>query len=710
MKLKRVMSNGFKGADFAYDLTAPLCLFGDNGAGKSRVLQAIHYALSGDVPTGRHLDQVALYFPPRGGTVTLVLENGESLTRGITVDAEKKKNSELLQIEAADGAFKFSSAVLDIRTFLDLSPNSRREFIMELVATSAKEINLIDAISHQFAVEIGGKAANAQWLINEKSPISSFYLSNHGILEHLSSIRTAGLTLGAICNTYLEEAKGLKLAARKRATEAKAAIRELEPEARAKENAAKALPAAREAELALSSKAKAHLGRLKRMEECQKATYERAERLLALKMKRNSVEVQAGAAKEPEALPSIPDEVEKLRVMNDSIQQAEHQKKGLEQLIDEWQDLQSQRDGLNQDIEVEQKELDRLLKQPLTALSHLLDTFRDGLHPEMRKAKALAKEAAAGEIRQFNECSDNISLLQTKLEKLQAKATVQENVAKDAKAALKLLENDLAVSKKGYSDLFGRTSAAQRDYQEAVRTRDARILAGRANERLLQDLDTQIRLAGEEHEKADAAYQEAIAALEEAPEAEDPSTMTEALKQATTARELAEQALGAWDAYQKAIASAEAAKVEEEAWKTCEKAVQTVREEYVGATTAGLMQDLTDYWRSSGRQELPYLLLENERGKAVFELGLLRGEERIALGALSEGEQLLFTISLAYTICRRDKGLKPLLIEADPLQAGNFADLLAWLDNNLGCFDCIVVAKGGEPVPLPNTFESEFLS
>lgn len=711
MKLKRIVSRGFKGAEFAYDLDKPLCLFGDNGAGKSRVLQAIHYALSGEVPTGKALDAVALFFPPRGGTVTLELENGEKVTRGIVVDAEKKKNSEFLSFDGEPASFLSSAAVLDIRNFLELSPNLRREFIMELVETATDGVNLIAAVSHQFAQEIGGKAATAQWLHKEKAPIPLFFFSNHGIHQHLMSLRIDGLSLGGVCNFYLEEAKGLKLAARKRAGEAKAAIREMEPEAKAAENMAKALPAAREAEIALSDKVKLHLERIKRMEELKKVADERQERVLSLQAKKSSIEVQALSLEAAGDLPTPPAEIDNLRKLNEEIQEGEKQGKGLEQLIDAWQDLQVQAKGYEEGIAEAEDILGKIAKQPVTALSHLLDSFQDSLHPEMRKAKALAREAAAVELEDFRACSDNISDMQEKLELVKAKLPVAFNAAQDAKTALQQLEKNLEKDKAIYSEMFTRTGKAQRDYAEAVRTRDARLTAARANERLMTDLDTQIRLAGEEYEKADSAFADAIRALEEGPEAaDDPSDLVERLKQATGAREAAEKAGGAWEAYQKAIESARAAQVEEEAWKLAEVAIKSVREEYVGDTAAGLIQDLTDYWRSSGRQEIPYLLLESERGKPIFELGLLRGEERIALGALSEGEQLLFTISLAYTICKRDKGLKPLLIEADPLQHNNLTDLMAWLERNRGSFDAVVVAKGGEFADcLPPGFEVIYL-
>ena len=54
----------------------------------------------------------------------------------------------------------------------------------------------------------------------------------------------------------------------------------------------------------------------------------------------------------------------------------------------------------------------------------------------------------------------------------------------------------------------------------------------------------------------------------------------------------------------------------------------------------------------------------------------------------------MFCIGLAYTITKRTKELRILLIEADPLLQNNFSDLMKWLAAVDGNFDGIIIAKG----------------
>ena len=697
MKLKKITLAGFKGISRIHDLTRPLVLFGENGSGKSAVLQAVHYALSGEVPTGKALDAVASFFPPHGGWVTLELESGEWIQRGIEIDAEKKKNSELLKIEGDESHFRFAPAVLDIQNFLSLSASARRDFIMELVSATAKNLNLLDGVTDEFAKAIGGKAAESQWLLKSKEPPAQFYHQKHGILDHLRSIRTEGLTLGGICNLYIEESKTQKLVARRRAAEAKAAIRELEPEAEMKKNMAAALPAAKEAEAALKSKAGEYSTKLDLLEKRRQAVEEAQQRLGDLDGRVNSINLQEQQLKKPDDPPPPTKDIEDLQATNQKIGALKARADELEGYLDAIGEYKTRLIGIDDSIDEESRRLGIMKGDPSAKLAALIEDVPDTAHSLIPKIKGLAKQALVGIMTRMAGSREELANLDAKKDEViqQLENAEQEDAIMAELAAVRA---ELLETEKRYADIFKQANEYQAGYKEAIRTRDARIQARRAFERTRTELLIEQKRAAMELETRVAEEEALLIEIEvgQAPSVmgDDPNGLDTQLRVATLAREEAERAAGAYGAYEQAIESARAAMVEEEAWKVAEGAVKAVRERFVGATTAGLLGDLQAFWTASGRTELAYLLLENERGKAIFELGLLRGEERIALGALSEAEQLLFTIALAYTITKRTKDLKVLLIEADPLLHQNFNDLILWLCGNHQVFDGVVIAKG----------------
>ena len=235
------------------------------------------------------------------------------------------------------------------------------------------------------------------------------------------------------------------------------------------------------------------------------------------------------------------------------------------------------------------------------------------------------------------------------------------------------------------------------------------------------EVHTAERALKERHEATRTRHQELAEQLEAMP---DPPVraLREDVEAAEEALQEAEEAAGAVTAYRDAIDRAHLNKIAEASWKAAEAACKAAREIYVADIVKPIVADIGDVLTAAGREERVYLLLENERGKPIFDLGWILTKEksptelrydpvghlrqlpggdaypdpstydepvklgvtgvvgsRRSLSSLSGGEAVLFTAALALALARRSDARRVLLIEADPLDEFNLGELLSAL-------------------------------
>ena len=582
MKLKAVVLQGFKGIKKCYELHRPLVLFGENGSGKSAVLQAVHYALSGEVPTGKALDAVASFFPPHGGWVILELESGEWLQRGITLDAEKKKNSELLKIEGDPAHFQFNPAVLNIKNFLTLSASARRDFLMELISTKATGVDLLKGVTGEFARGLGGEAATPEWLKIAESPEGRFFYAKSGVLDNLKSLRVEGMTLGAICNLYLDTAKEAKLAARRAATEAKAAIRELEPEAQMKKNIASALPAARERVIQIQRESEGHLAKQKLLGERIAALEAAQERHFEMKGRLTSILNQAPRLpEETHNNPPLVGGVGGLEAGNLEITSLRSKVGELETYLEDLARLETQEKTLSDALRKEAGHFEVLCKEPANRLVVLLSEVPDAAHPNIKPLKALADQTMVGILARIDASKKEILHLNGMINEVQDEIANKFPInSADVRGRLDEFRDQLLMTEEVYADQFRLASEALATAKEAQRTKDAGVQAQRVWERAHAEAVAKCNIASQTLEKAEEEYTAIVNELEAS--SDNPHEAEARLKAATFALDEAQKAVGVVAAYERAIESARAATVEELAWKLAEAAIKAVRERFVG--------------------------------------------------------------------------------------------------------------------------------
>lgn len=685
-RITKIILDGFKGLEREYDLGPATVLTGANGTGKSAALEGLIYAISGAVHGGRSLDHIASFFPPRGGYVQIEDASGHWLKRGVSRDLEKVKVSEVLETsDAKEGEepnlkpWEAAGAVLDLKEFLGLSPNLRREFVLRMCGSGEQNSSkLLSEIELEYAREICGAIAtpvilDAHQLNGEKvSPLWPAWRRRLGLREILASHLVQGKTLTELCLKLSAVAKDSKNASRKAATEAKAAIRELEAEAQGARAAAadiKARRAATEKIRADLTEARVRTDRLKEAclfhAQAETASEEVKRRLYAA----NTALENAPSPGEAPAAPG-----------------GDPRREGALKAISEAQKYEAETAAELQRFALDDKRLSELNEelQSLTgqARAHkrlaiglameLLEKIPDSADPSMPALRAALVELGAqwkstmGDLRTRGlETRSAIAEESKKYANWEESYQVRKAAAEHAvvltqKARVVLMKLDEASS--------GDSSTYFARLKEWESRKEAHLAATSALGRATSQLEETARRVKAAEDRLASARKDGVPA--------GIAELEVTLRGAIALEEEAERAAGAAEAYRKAVESAESHTVDEQAWKAAERAVATVREKLVGAATAPLLSVLNQVLEQASRPERAYLELENDRGKPIFELGWVRGPERIALPALSAGEAAIFGGALSIAIAMKSPGRRVLLAEADPLDREN---LLAFL-------------------------------
>lgn len=675
---------GFKGQHRTFELGARTILSGPNGLGKSAVLEAVRYALSGEVPTGKSLDEVAKYFTERGGHVELHDEQQAWIRRGIEVDHEKKKVSE--KLELSDGSeWGTSAALLDMRGFLALSPNKRREFVLELVGAGEvpadTEVKAVVAMA--YARGVAGVAASAETL--EPSRLKDLPDGVREVAAHWSTVWSVfasylggkTTTASEIFQKLTEVARERKNSSRRAAQDAKSAHRELEAAAKGAEAAAAELEkrryAAEEAADTFGAAREEAARRKEAAEAVEREEQDRAKLASRLEIFETAVVEDPGERPEVDTSPS--EEADRLREEASAI----HSR--TDKVMAQLRELENARDYLSNlkcVLEQTKSELDKLVAEPIGRAVSLTAKIREqcdrraGLVGEL--LIVVDELSASWTTRQENtavrlaECAIGVRDAEEKHAELDTLPNTEEYLSDLGSETDKIEEKALALDRAN----LGRIEAQQKALEEWE------TKTNRATE-----VRTAVKALKERHEATRTRHEELAEKLDAMP---DPPVraLRDDVEEAQEALQEAEEAAGAVTAYHDAIDRAKLNKVAEASWKAAEAACKAARESYVADIVAPIVADIGEVLTAAGREERVYLRLENDRGKPIFDLGWTLGDSRRSLSSLSGGEAVLFTTALALALARRSDGRRVLLLEADPLDESNLGELLGALGGIAG--------------------------
>ncbi len=702
-RITSVVLDGFKGPARTYKLGARTLLTGPNGLGKSAVLEAVRYALTGEVPTGKSRDAVATYFSARGGKVELVDEDYAWIRRGIEVDHEKHEVSKKLEL-SENSSWKASPTLLDMREFLALSANKRREFVLELVGAGEvpPDGEIKSVIANAYARSIAGPAASEETLNFEK--ICDLPAKLRPVAAHWSTVWTVfssylggkSATASEIFQTLTEAARVRKNSSQRDALDAKSASRELEAEAKGAKAAAQELEKRREVAKAASETfgtAREQAARRKQAAEAiELEGQDRAK--LASRLELCEAAVVEDPGKKPKVDASPSEEADRLREEANAVQVRANKIMAQQRKLKEANALLNLgRDRLKR----EEEHRDELHHEPISQAVNVAAELREESFREHWNIKTgrvvdellnLVDELAFSWNERAEECSRRLTdwSLQLRSAELECQDLVRES------------RND-----ENLEDLTRETGSIEAEAHMYDKANSVRIAEERealqewwvkANRAI--EVQTEEKALRERYKATRTRHHELVENLEAMP---DPPVraLKEDVEAAREALQEAEEAFGVLTAYHGAIARAKSNQVAEASWKAAEAACKAARETYVAEIVEPIKADIGAILSAAGRPEPVYLQLENDRGKPIFDLGWIVGNEKRSLSSISDGEALLYTVALALALGRESMGRRVLLIEAEPLDDFNLGELLEALasikDEELLC----LVATSKDP-------------
>ncbi len=701
-RITKVVLDGYKGHR-TVELGERTLLSGPNGLGKSAVLEGIRYALSGEVPTGKSLEEVAKYFPDRGGSVTVVDAAGNFISRGIEHDYEKKKISATLE-QQGDAEWIANEALLDMRGFLALSPNKRREFVLRLVGAGEtptdQEIHV--TLARDYAKQIGGLGADVSILDGrlddlpeEIRSLAEKWLALWGVLS--SHLRTGENTASAIFQRLVDAARERKNSSRRAAIEAKAAIRELEAAAKGARAAAAELKKRRYEAAEATERFGAAREQAARREQAQEAL--EAEDKNRAKLASRLEFCQTAVVETPGARPEVDvgdliKEVARYRADGEETADLARDANDALELLSSFEDELSQGRTV---VDALEKDIAQLESEPIARAVELVDTLKKDTS-QLLITRTLR--------RRLNELLDLVEELAESWRTRRDAAIARLEAWRRDTSGLEQRCAELAKktpSRDEYEGLMRKAFALRNQEKvaaaamfERVKEKKQALEEWEVKSHRATEVCAEVKALKERYEAARAHHAELAAQVAQMP---DPSLqgLERAAQAAKEALQEAEEAAGAVKAYEEAVERAQSEKVAENAWKAAEAACKRARETYVADIVKPLVDDVGALLAVAGRQEQVYLLLENDNGKPIFDLGWTLGESRRSLNALSGGEAILFVTALALTIAKRAAGRRVLLIEADPLDEDNLSlllEALAAIDAELDA--CLVVTSSTE--------------
>lgn len=669
-RITQVVLDGFKGQSTSYELGERTILAGPNGLGKSAVLEGVVFALSGAVPSGRSPDEVAKYFGDQGGAVTLIDDDGRWIERRITRDwrrgsgkvSEEVTTSDTKEGEPAESdleAWQAAPDILDLREFLGLSPQKRREHLLALCGRGGEADlqSILACVADAYARELAGPMARGA----NMGQVDDFPAEVQPLVEEWGAPRRGILSrLGVQAARNLDDATALwselvrwcgeeKSASRRAKDEAVAASAELELAARDAE------PRAQLGHQSAIDVAAAE-ERMARARERQGATK-------ALREARGRLEAEL------RRLPPAP---------ATSREFAPEDGERLSRDLEAMRDAQIRRRNAEASLRLARgaiEEFERYVREARERLGRLDDTsagravclmaqIPDTAHPQIPELRAAIEEIAAGWRSEIAECQNVLQLRTASLEKKQAEAAK----IRDELQALPIFPPEEIPRAEEALAEFGRWR---------VHETRRKLQAQHA------DLTAHIAEIGEDPGRE---YAEA----------------EQALYEAQRAQKAAQEAAGRLQALAEARDRAKAQEVRHEAYKRLERALKAAREVYVQQTVSPVLDDLNAVLEEAGRTERAYLDLENARGTPIFDIGWTRGGTRIPIQALSGGEAVIFAVALSLTLARGAPGRKVLLVEGDPMDNMNLAALVAALERlDVSWLDACLVATAR---PLPESF------
>ena len=716
MRITTLALHDFKGVNGTFELGPLNLIVGPNGSGKTALLQAIQWAIEGRTALGGRLEDTALLAGATGCSVAVTLDDGFGWTRLLTRDNRANKLSESVVIggtvlsgKAAQTAIashvgrdgELFAPMFDLRTFLDLSEDKRRDFVLALCAKAGRSIKvskLVEKIEREFLIAaLGegtvGKQPNAAML----PKLSQAQREAVGVL---SGELTAGIKgdMGAALSAAAEVTKRISLDAKRTKDQARQAGLRLADQRAAAQVIAEnldqleaRLAAAHAARTDLQAQAANQEGRAsaKRSFECeielQRSTMQnRAARLTApfdadrlTTLRTQYAEIMAGLQGYCPSNPKLDEARARLAALANAVTTLAYKDR-------EWTATIRQHETDRRRLLDERAGLEANPWVRVDAILLELGIEISGANaPSFGRLRLLVAAQLAG-------VSDRLAVIGIEVGRLDADIAEAQTFAAECQAQLQTARAD---SDQANAEAVALT-AAQAERERKHRADQEHVQAMRRELQSLEqaalDRDAWTREAKESQTKLLDAQQKLESLLAEGgfiADAELQQRRAELTSQIETISETIKQKRAAQAVAVELAKCQAAAERDEVLHATAEMfrdAVRVVRESMMVELVEPLLAHMRPFLAAAmGPDCIPYCRLEKPNGQPIFELGWTAGERRVAEPALSGGERALFGAALAYSLVRlADPPLSLLLVEAGEMDDGAKMDTRTALEVN----------------------------
>lgn len=724
MEIRAVKMGGWKGQTGERVLGRLNLLTGPNGSGKTGLMEAVRWTITGTTCLGKKPESAIAYGDGTGCSASVCIGDVE-YARELKQDNRTGSVKQFISVSGNPGiGIREADALIkqecgdflpmwDLGEFMIMSPDKRRDFILDLCAKACgRKVDVDSIMDRIWKVSVADllDAANSETLTEDQTSPLDRQLKD--LRESISADIKNDLTVaigGALVrardmtNRAKAMADGATEASRRLrdrlaqihvAAESVADLRDMVEahRQRAADLSAEIVaaqtrePMRRSAEAALA-KATEALQKVMETLDAYKDDSPEDRMATALALEEESQEI---AALMNSAAPVKDDALAKRKAELEA---------ALSKTRADHEALATAIGDIRLEVGTTEYKLEVLGKSPWkTALDLVTDIIDADLEMDEHISDVLIELL---EICQTNAKTEEVKALRDKLAAAQNELQGKEQECEIVCKLLDGLEKDVKKVDRQWLGLLDRQRIAAGELLDLERQSKQKLSDATAIRNELADRDKKISSLVDQQRSLTAQCDELKQQINDLSSPVDVgslrSLVAAAQREAKDCQEAieAKQRFAALDAeLQCVVASSERERIAYDSGRSVVKAVKGVREELMADLVAPLIEHVNHFFSEDGRTA--YCRLENARGAPVLEFGLSDGEREVSLEHMSGGESVLFGAALSFAMVRMaDVPLKVLLIEAAEVDDDVFSQLLNALEAVAGGLSNVFVATCG---------------
>lgn len=687
-----VRGEGFKGAkNIKYELGKYNYIYGPNGAGKSRLLQAVHFAVSGKPPLsiGKSNQVIGELFGQTG-----FCEIEDTSKNWIRHEIQRKAASVSVKATCSDtlsgkdekpdlSRWAGNSMLLDFEEFEAMPAGEKGKYILNLcqepeLEPTNKTMRVIEEEAARLAV--GRSATRAvfksmEGVPEEFQPIVSEFTGDRGILQELKS--------------HLRETERPSVSCLKLLTASKERLNSIRNQIRTNNSAIENMRAS-----VGRTVDKNTLNAYIRQRDFLARSIERAEKAIEnleskeglykkakFQAESDRAAIESFLAKKRELppageVPAAPADSEELKAAHKELRANEERVKQVETFIQEINNLEEQKNRLRESGYAIEKALSDHDNSTETRLYALVDGIDDKCHPNVPHAKECVKTLRRQHDKSIKGKKEELQDLKAQAEKLSKK--IAGMVESNPETQLKLLKSAGRAVETHIESLEQEHESLIARFNEELSQYNARVTA-------LSESETKLATLRERHDRSQKDLRVAEKELSQAKSEWSGARVDTLDVMKRDHAERSEKVTEAEDANKRKTTLEEAERLLTygdhivQAWIVTVEALKKARDRFLADAARGLLDEANKIYKRARPDERIDIQLETPTGKTTCVFAINRGGVTITERAMSVGEWCLVLSAFSLAAAGRSRGKRMLLIEAQSLDPFNMALLLYML-------------------------------